>query len=332
MAGNSNQKIKILYLQQMLLEQTDEEHPLSMDKLLSQLQAMGVTAERKSIYSDIETLRQFGMDICVAKGKNGGYYLASRTFELPELKLLVDSVQASKFITERKSMSLIKKLVSLGSIYEGQLIQRQVLVKNRIKSMNESIYYNVDAIHNGIGQGKKISFRYFEYDMRKNKRFRHGGERYCVSPFALTWDDENYYMIAYDSDAGIIKHYRVDKMDRIQLENLPREGKDKFAQIDMSQYTTRVFSMFTGEERQVTLRIENSLVGVVIDKFGKDVIIGRADEQHFTVSPRVVVSSKFFAWVASLGGQAVITSPRAVAEEYEAYIRDVLTAQQDALK
>lgn len=324
MSKSYNQKLKILYLMQLLLDNTDEQHPVSMDQIMGYLNSHGVAAERKSIYDDIEALRLFGLDVClVRKTPMTGYYIGNRTFELPELKLLVDSVQSSKFVTEKKTVALIKKLVSLSSIYEAQLIKRQVYVRNRIKSMNESIYYNVDSIHNGIASDKKISYRYYEYDAQKIKRFRKNGERYCVSPFALTWDDENYYLIAYDSDAGILKHYRVDKMDSIRIEEAERDGKDAFANIDMAAYTKRTFAMFGGEEMPVTISFANHLIGVVMDKFGKDIRTTKVDDDHFAVTTPVIVSPQFYAWVFGLNGEALITAPQEAVDGFVQQIHNV---------
>ena len=213
MPRSSFQKLKIIYIMEYLLKNSDEEHAVTTSQIIAYLKSHDITAERKTIYSDIEALRDFGLDIIqVSEGNNHGYYVASRDFELPELKLLVDSVQSSKFITHKKTLSLIKKIEKLASIHSAQLLNRQVFVKNRIKTMNESIYYNVDEIHNGISSNRKIRFPYFEYNVAKERVYRHGGAYYVVSPFAMTWDDENYYMVAFDSAAGIIKHYRVDKM------------------------------------------------------------------------------------------------------------------------
>ena len=210
MPRSFNQKLKPFYVMNYLLENTDEEHTVTVNQIIAHLEAQGISAERKSIYSDIEALQVLGVDIeRVDSGNYVGYYVASRTFELPELKLLVDSVQSSKFITHKKTASLIKKIEKLASIHEAQLLNRQVFVKNRIKTMNESIYYNVDEIHNGISKNKRIKFLYFEETVSGERNYRHGGAYYVVSPFALTWDDENYYMVAYDSDARMIKHYAI---------------------------------------------------------------------------------------------------------------------------
>ena len=310
-----------------LLENTDEEHTVSVNQIIAHLEAQGISAERKSIYSDIEALQVLGVDIeRVDSGNYVGYYVASRTFELPELKLLVDSVQSSKFITHKKTASLIKKIEKLASIHEAQLLNRQVFVKNRIKTMNESIYYNVDEIHNGISKNKRIKFLYFEETVSGERNYRHGGAYYVVSPFALTWDDENYYMVAYDSDARMIKHYRVDKMEKISVTDETRDGLEAYNALDMAVYAKKTFGMFTGHEVNVAMRFDNHLVGAVRDRLGRDVFIVADGPDHFTVRADVVVSPQFFAWVCGFGAQAVITGPSEVVEQMKKHV-DAIAAQ-----
>ena len=315
MAKSSNQKLKLLYIVKFLMQNSDEEHPVSTAQIIEELASNGISAERKSIYDDIEALRLFGLDIIQLKGKNGGYYIGERDFELPELKLLVDSIQSSKFITQDKTYKLIKKIESLASVYDGQLLQRQVFVTNRVKSMNESIYYAVDVISDAITQNRKIRYKYFEYTVEKNRRYRHDGAFYEVSPFALIWDDENYYMLAWDSDAGKMKHYRVDKMEKVSLTDREREEIKEFEKVDMSAYTKTVFGMFGGEEQKVRLRFANHLVGAVLDRFGRDTIIIKDGDEHFTFTVNVVVSQQFLAWVFGFGSEAEIISPDEVREE-----------------
>lgn len=320
MAKSANQKLKLLYLVKFLMQHSDEEHPVSTAQIIEELARNNISAERKSIYDDIESLRVFGVDIIQVKGKNGGYYIGERDFELPELKLLVDSVQSSKFITQDKTYKLIKKIENLASAYDGQLLQRQVFVTNRVKSMNESIYYAVDVISDAITQNRKIRYKYFEYTVSKERRFRHDGAFYEVSPFALIWDDENYYMLAWDSAANKMKHYRVDKMDRVSLTDSEREGTAEFEKVDMSAYTKTVFGMFGGNEQKVRLRFANHLVGAVIDRFGRDSIIIKDGDEHFTVSVNVVVSQQFLAWVFGFGADAEILSPEEVRSEMKSQI------------
>lgn len=315
MAKTERQKLKILYIMQYLMRNSDESHPVSVAQLIAELEKHDISAERKSIYSDIEALREFGLDILPCRGKLSGYYVASREFELPELKLLVDSVQSSKFITQKKTLALIKKIESLASVFDAQLLSRQVYVRGRVKSMNESVYYNVDEISGAISKDQMIRFQYYEYTVGKERRARRNGAWYEVSPFALMWDDENYYMLAWDSAAEKLKHYRVDKMAAIEPNGRFREGREAFEKIDMSAYSKRVFGMFTGEEETVRIRFANHLAGAVIDRFGRDIMLIRDGEDSFIVSVEVEVSPQFFAWVFAFGAEAEILSPERVRAE-----------------
>lgn len=321
MPRSSNQKLKLLYLMRYLLQNTDEQHPATTNQLIAFLAEQDVRAERKSIYDDMEALRLFGLDVeRTDSGRSSGYYVASREFELPELKLLVDSIQSSKFITHKKTTQLIKKIETLASAHEAQLLQRQVFVTNRIKTMNESIYYNVDEIHSGITQNRKIRFKYFEYTVNKERRFRRDGAFYVMSPYALTWDDENYYLVAYDSDAGIIKHFRVDKMEKISVTEEERDGREAYEALDMAVYVRKVFGMFSGEEREVKLRFDEQLVGAVLDRLGQDVMLIPDGDGHFTVRASVVVSPQFFAWVCGFGEKAQIVATDDVVAQMKEHI------------
>lgn len=316
MAKGNNQKLKIVYLMKILLEKTDETHSITMPEIISSLKNYGISAERKSIYSDIENLRLFGMDIIGEQRERTFYYhVGSRQFELAELKLLVDSVQSAKFITAKKSNELIKKIEGFASKYETSQLQRQVYVAERIKTMNESIYYNVDKIHTAIGANSKITFQYFQWDVHKKMVMRKDGALYEVSPWALSWDDENYYLIAFDSNEDKIKHFRVDKMLHIDVKNEQREGKEKFKEFNMAVYARKTFGMFGGEEQKVKLLCENSFAGVMIDRFGKDVFLIPTDETHFTVNVNVAVSRQFLAWVIALGEGVKIVEPESVVRQ-----------------
>lgn len=316
MGRTENQKLKLLYLKELFERQSDEEHLLSMQDILDALAAQGIRAERKSVYDDILCLQQFGMDIVTVKGRNGGYFLASRTFELPELKLLVDAVQSSKFITHKKSNELIKKIEGFTSCYEARRLHRQVFVTNRIKTMNESIYYTVDYIHEAINSNAKVSFRYFNWNERKQKVMRHDGKKYIVSPWALTWDDENYYMIGYDSESGLVKHYRVDKMTDIGLIDEERDGAEHFKNFDMAIYSKKTFGMYGGDEETVTLRCKNELAGVIIDRFGFDTPFVNVTDTHFEVHVKVQASPLFFTWVMNFGSDMTIISPEIARENF----------------
>jgi len=312
MPKSPNQKLKLLYLLRYLMKNSDEAHPVTVQDMIEELARQDISAERKTIYDDIESLRRFGVDIVQRKDKSTGYYVAARDFELPELKLLVDSIQSSKFITQRKTLSLIKKLENLASVYDAQLLERQVYVRGRVKSMNESVYYNVDEISGAISRDRAIRFKYFEFTVSGQRRYRHEGAWYIVSPFALMWDDENYYLLAWDASAARLKHYRVDKMTHIEALEQRREGKEAFQKLDMSSYSQRVFGMFAGEEKRVRLRFLNHLAGAVIDRFGKDTILTPDGDEHFIIAVDLVVSPQFFAWVFGFGAEAEILSPESV--------------------
>ena len=317
-----NQKLKMLYLVQLFSRETDDAHKLTMPEIISKLAADGVNADRKTLYQDFEELRRFGFDIISEKdGRNFYYYLGSRDFELPELKLLVDSVQSSKFITDKKSGQLIKKLESLVSRYEGSQLHRQVIIAGRVKTMNESIYYNVDKIHAAIGADRQIRFKYFDWNLKKEMEPRYGGRWYQLSPWALMWDDEKYYLVAYDSKHETIIHYRVDKMTQIRVLDEKREGHEEFRQFNIAHYTNTLFGMYAGDETKVTLEAENRLVSVFIDRFGKDIIIAPIDDDHFRTTVTVAVSRQFFGWIMAIDGDVRIVAPdtvvRQIREEIE---------------
>ena len=320
--AENNQKLKILYLMKILLEKTDETHSITMPEIIASLQAYGINAERKSIYTDMENLRLFGLDIIGEKmDKSFSYYIGNRQFELAELKLLVDSVQASKFITAKKSNQLIKKIEGLASKYEAAQLQRQVYTTERIKAGNEGIYYNVDQIHTAIASNQQIKFHYFNWDVNKKQVLRKDGAYYQVSPWALSWDDENYYLVAYDSAEEKIKHFRVDKMLHISAIEEKREGSKKFQAFDMGAYAKKMFGMFGGDEEMVKIVCKNELAGVMIDRFGQDVSLIKEDAEHFSINVRVAVSSQFLSWVMALGDGAKIVSPERVVDKVREEIK-----------
>lgn len=310
MAKNSNQKLKLPYLMKIMLEKTDESHGLTMQQIIDELALYGVPAERKSIYSDFEDMNLFGVEvICDRQGRDHLYHVTGRQFELPELKLLIDAVQSSKFITEKKSRQLINKVKTLASENEADELQRQVYVHGRIKTMNESIYYNVDDIHNAINSDRKIRFRYYRWDINKKLVPRHGGDPFYVSPWALTWDDENYYLIGFDDLSREIKHYRVDKMDQIDIIEEKREGRQLFKDFDMASYTKANFGMYMGEIKRVTIEFPDELCGVFIDRFGKDISFRKSGSGRSCFSTDVAVSNQFFGWIMSLGPDVKLVAP-----------------------
>ena len=316
MPKGTNQKFKLYRLAQIMLEKTDEEHYITMPEIMESLAGYDITADRKSIYADLRDLSVLGIEVeGEPVGNRYHYHVVNRTFELPELKLLVDAIQSSKFITEKKTNALIKKKEKMVSEYDAQKLQRQVYVSGRIKTMNESIYYTVDTIHNAISENKKIEFQYYQWNVKKEMELRHNGAWYHISPWGLSWDDENYYLVGYDSEVEKIKHYRVDKMLHIRLSSENREGKEFFNKLDMADYAKKSFGMFGGKEQTVKLLVKNNLAGVIIDRFGKNLILFPADDDHFTVNVDVHVSRQFLGWAFSLGDGIKIVGSDDVVEQ-----------------
>lgn len=303
-----------------MLEQTDENHYITMNEIIRQLSLCGISAGRKAIYEDLEALRTFGLDIKQIKGNSFGYFVASRDFELPELKLLADAVTSSRFLTEKKSNELLKKIESLSSIYEAKQIHRQVFVSNRVKAMNERIYINVDTIHRAIAEGKKISFIYFDYGIDKKKKYR-DGLRVC-SPYALSWDDERYYLIAYYEKYSSISNFRVDRMENVKI--LEDKIEPKPENFNIAEYMNSSFSMFSGESIDVKLRFDNKLINTVIDRFGKDISLIPDGNEHFTVHVKVKAEAPFFAWMFQFGNKAKIVEPEELKTRYMVHLNEVL--------
>ena len=328
MAKSAGQKLKLLYIIKLLTENTDENHPMSTADIIAYLESNGIHSERKSIYDDIEKLCDFGYDIIQVQSRlGGGYYMAGREFELAELKLLVDAVQSSRFITTRKSRSLIKKLERMAGKYDAGKLQRQVYVAGRIKTENESIYYNIDNIHRAIQENRQIEFQYLDWNLKKELVPRVGGRKQ-VSPWALIWREENYYLAAYDGVDGIMKHYRVDKMGQMKVLKEEREGLEQFSKLDPAVYTNQTFGMFSGTEETVTLQFPNRLVGVVLDRFGRESDIRPMTDRVFRVRVKVAVSGQFFGWLAGIGREAVVVSPAEVKEQYAEWLENIVTTMK----
>lgn len=325
MAKTAHQNQKLLRLMQIFLQETDEDHGITMAQILSLLEGFGIHAERKSIYENIETLNQCGMDILAEKqGHQSYYYLASREFETAELRLLADAVASSRFITAKKSDQLLKKLSALSSRYQGGQLKRSVHVPSRIKNMNETIFYLVDDLNRAIRENRSITFRYYEWVYRQGqlvRQARHDGARYEVSPWQLLWEDEYYYLIAFDHKSQAIHHYRVDRMGEIAITENPRQGADAFKAIRMEDYSARVFGMFGGQSQAVTLSFPDHLLDAMIDRFGKDLLPKRIAEGRLQIRAEVIPSSHFFGWLFSLGEQVRIEDPATLKEEYIAALK-----------
>ena len=330
MAKGENQKLKMLCLAQILSRETDDNHALTQEELIARLKDHEVIVERKTLYTDLQALKDYGYDIISERrDRNVYYHLGDRDFQLPELKLLVDSVQSAKFISVNKSRDLIRKLEGLVSKYDAIHLQRQVLISGRVKSMNESIYYTVDQLHEAIGSNRQVRFQYFNWNVKKEPELRHDGAWYQVSPWSLLWDDEYYYLVAYDSADEKIKHYRVDKMLKLSVTKDRREGRTAFQDFNTAAYSKRIFGMFGGEERTVTIEGENAMVGTILDRFGRDITVSPLGEDRFTAQVTVVPSRHFLGWIFALGGGVRITAPEDVVQQMREEARR-LTEQYQA--
>lgn len=326
MSRGTNQKFKFTYLMKIMLEKTDDEHSLTMPQIMEELEKYDVTAERKSIYTDFQDMTEkFGVEIIKEQiGRETYYHVGAREFELAEVKLLIDAIQSSKFITQTKSRELITKIKSFVSEHQAKQMQRQVYINDRVKTMNESVYYNVDDIHTAINQNKKIRFKYFKWDINTKLVPRHNGDWFIVSPWALTWDDENYYMVAFDDLDSKIKHYRVDKMMHISIEEEKRSGRDVFRNFDMAEYSKATFGMYQGQKAKVKIQFANYMCGVFIDRFGKDISFRPIDDEHSELHVDVNVSPQFFGWIFSLGKDVKVTGPSEVVERMKVLAREFL--------
>jgi len=322
---NEKQKLKLFRLTEILERYTDEEHGLARAEIEEKLRDFGIEAERKSLYDDLLTLGELGYVIEKRRdGRLTRYHLVERRFELPELKLLADAVQSAKFLSEKKRALLLEKLTGFTSVHEASRLHRDIYISDRYRTDNGQVYYAVDAIHTAMAENRQISFLYFEYNEEKRKVYRHDGKRYRVSPWGLIWSDGNYYLVAYDSDFGDFKHYRVDKMESTAILDDLRDGKEAGERLDLSSYAKRVFGMFGGEEELVTLRVENRLSGVILDRFGHDSTFFRDGDGHFTVRVRVSVSPQFLGWIMSFGRSLTIVGPDSVVERYHALAKEIL--------
>ena len=329
MGHAEHQKLRLLYLKKILEEKTDENHGLTMQELVRALAHYDITAERKSIMRDIETLRDFGLDILSEKRGSKCYYaIGRREFQLAELKLLADAVASAHFLTERKAQTLLKKIAGLTSQYEGKTLARQIFVQGRPKTENEQIYYNVDTLHQAIAQKKQITFHYFHYGFAKEKVYRNQGKPYQVSPFALVWDHENYYLIGHcPKHQTNCSHFRDDKMEQIQMTSMPAIPWPNT--ISLPDYLNQQFAMFPGQQQWVKLLFTNDLLHIVYDRFGKDIFIQPVDDKHFSVTLPVAVSNNFFGWLLQFGQRVDILGPAEIIAKWQTLLQNVLQHSQN---
>ena len=315
-ARGVNQKLKLLYLYKILNEQTDENVTLNAAELIRELDKYGVSAERKSIYDDIEALRYFGVDVNISSEHGRGYYIGERLFQLSEIKMLIDIIQAAKFISENKSFDLIEKISTMAPVTDRKALKHQIVVANRVKSVNETVYYSIDHLYRGIEEKRQVRFKYYTWDIRKNKLYKNKGQYYYVNPISLMWADEKYYLVAYDDFAAKIKHYRVDKMENVEVcdDYISRPVREfKFNAAD---YAKKSFNMFGGVVKEVTLCGNSEAIGIIFDRFGRDVFVVPRDDGFYSVTVNVAVSPQFYSWVFGLNDLLRIEGPAEIVEDY----------------
>lgn len=316
MAGSRRSKFKLLYLSRILHEKSDDENSLTVEDIITELKKYDIDAERKSIYNDLRLLEEFGIDICRVQGRKYGYFIGNRDFEIPELRLMIDAIQSAKFITPQKSKELIKKIEGLTSKNFSKKLETQVFINDRIKYDNEEIYYNVDKIHNAIAENKMVSFKYYKYDLNKNREFRNGGMEYLVNPYALTWFDDNYYLVGNYHRYNNISHYRIDRICSVNALDKPRRSFTELVDykyyFNTADYSNKIYNMFSGELKAVDIRFENYLIDAVIDRFGVDVTLLKQDEESFIVHTQAVVSDGFISWLLIFGDDAEVIEPKSL--------------------
>ena len=327
MPSSARQKQKLLYLLKIFTEQTDDNHCLSTAQLITALAAYDIKAERKSIYSDIEALQQYGIDIEGSHTKTFGYYLAQREFELPQLKLLVDAVLSCQFITPKKSQELIKKLTKLTSQPQANQLQRQLFIAERPKAINEEVYYNIDAIQTAITGGRKISFKYFDYDLNKQRIYRKAGESYTLTPLLLCWFEDKYYLICYNAKYDDYNHFRVDRISNVSLTEQAADVLDT-ERFDVSLHVKQVFGMYGGKKVKAQLSFDNDLLNTVLDRFGTDILIMPQGER-FLITVEIVESPVFLGWMAQFGKKAEILAPEGLRDLMKDLLRQLHTLYRD---
>ena len=313
MPKSDNQKLKIFYILDYLERNSYEDNPINATKLITMLDRdHNISCDRKTIYSDIAALQEYGVDIISIPGKNGGYYISSRNFELPELKLLIDAVLSSRYLTEKKSKELIEKLCTQCNEHDAGLMKRNILVSGRVKSMNETIYYNVDSIQEAITTNRQITFRYYDWDLGGKRRYRE--KEYLASPYGLCQDNENCYLLAFSDRHGVTS-YRVDRMTDIQLIEKDRISCPELTGKALSDHANQLFQMYSGDKVDVKLRFHRDLINVVIDRFGKDTMLIPDGDDYFTFTVSVAVSPMFLSWVIGFGNKAKVIHPLSVVEK-----------------
>lgn len=321
-----NQKLKLLYLAKIFLEETDGKTGLTMPQIIEHLREYGISAERKALYRDIKALREFGMDIQRYNRSPMQYALANREFSQPELLLLVDAVQSSRFLDIEKSRELIDSIRALASKRQRETLSKRMHVEGRIKMQNESVFYNVDIVQEAIQAHRRVSFHYFKYDVEKKKVRQHGGDRYLETPVELIYSDGYYYLVTYNDKHDGFTNYRVDRMTEVMVSDEPATRNERIASFDPEAYTAQAFSMFNGEPKTISLIVDGEVMSSIVDRFGSDVESHALDGSHARVYARVKVSDVFYGWLAQFGTKVRVEKPRSVVQGYTEYLQRIVSA------
>ena len=321
----ANKKLKLLYLARFLQRETDEQHPKTVQDMIRYLADCDIPAERKSIYDDLHLLELYGMDIQTDKSKHFGYFLGERDFQLPELKMLIDVVQASPFLTQRKSMELIGKLEHLASRYEASEIRRQVYVMHRVRTNNETLYYTVDGISTAINKNRQVAFRYFDWTADGGKAYRRDGQEYVINPVALCVD-RYYYLVAYDSETATYRHYRLDRMSGLHMLDTPRPPLPEH--FDLGEYTKTIFDMFNGETVSVRLELDKTLLNAAVDRFGSDAMFHDSGDGKLQLTAPVELGPTFFGWLFQFSDHIRLLAPQSAVDRFTDWCRKVLTCYE----
>ncbi|MEG1519662.1 MAG: WYL domain-containing transcriptional regulator [Clostridia bacterium] len=322
MAKGTNQKIKLVKILEILRNESDEFNPMSTQRLITRLAEEGVGVERKSVYADIEMLNEFGYEIMTVKTNTNSYYVEDRAFNLAEIKILLDAVQSARFLTDSKTIALSNKIAYLAGKNRGEILKRNLIFVNAPKHTNEKIFYSIDSLNESIAKGKKVSFKYFDYNTKCEHVFRKGGKRYIVNPVSLVFSNDLYYLVCYNDKYKNPSTYRIDRMDDVKISKaFVSPLKEGF---DVDKYYKKVFSMYGGKEQVVRILVDNSLVNAVVDKFGENVVMYDAYDGGFEIDVKVELSPTFYAWCFTYGEKMKIIEPKSVVDEMVGYVSNIL--------
>ncbi len=323
MKSDKINKLKMIKIWEILSQETDENHPMTTNELLSKLEALGIDCNRKTLYADIDALNEFGYEIMCNHSRSNEYYVVDRTFSVAELRILMDAIQAADFITDNKSSQFIDKVANLAGTRRAEVLKDHLIAFNNTKTDNEQIYYIVETINEAIAQQHKVKFQYFHYDTKRNKKYKK--ERfYYVNPYATVMDNDKYYLIGYDDFQHKMWHYRVDRMEQVSVSRHPISYFDEIEQFDISNYKRQLFGMFSGEEVDVTFEAHEKLIDVIYDMFGVDTKLKAISGDYFQFTATVQLSSQFYGWCCSFGDMLKVVAPTTVVNMLEDYISNLI--------